>query len=643
MIAFKTSAIMEYSAAVYYQKFFRRKKELQPAHATQRLKRCLTTLDLVIFGTGNMLGAGLYIVTGEVIRTYAGPSAIVSYLIAGTIAFFSALCYAELAALLQVSGSAYYYVYVALGEFPAFLVGWNLILECLIGAACAASSWSAYLNEIMDSKIGNYTVEYLLGGKPWTSDIFLPYPDIVAGIVCLLASMLTAIGPKATLRLNVLFAVVNILVVVAISVIGIEKGTVDNLTLPDGFFAYGMAGVLSGSGFCFYSFSGFDALSIAVEETENPSRSVPIATLVSMSVTILTAVVSCLSLTLLRPYFDIDPAWSYFEAFETLNNVYVAYSLLICVLTGISALVVAHLFTMPRIALSMARHGLLFTFLATISQRTGTPLVTIASFGIIPALLAIFIRFDILIELLSIGIFLAHVAVVCSVIVLRSEKLDLATGQLEETLPLKRTTISYQRGLRIRTHSETDSVTSEPEFLQNLEDDDDDVRGTDLKTIPENGWKYILETTPIQAWLLLYVVFISAAAAIVINLPSKEKYPILFWSMVAVGGVVFLIGMRCFLSVARVKGETNKRKFKVPCMPYLPGIVIALELLLMVNLKAFAWLRLLIWTAIGLVIYICYGISHSTENSKSEARSGYVIFHKDLPDPNCSTVYLQTS
>ncbi|XP_033097910.1 cationic amino acid transporter 4-like [Anneissia japonica] len=598
---------MAFKGMAYYQKFFRR-KGLKPVHATQRLKRCLTTLDLVIFGTGNMLGAGLYIVTGEVIRSYAGPSAILSFVIAGTIAFFSALCYAELAALLQISGSAYYYVYVALGEFPAFLVGWNLILECLIGAACAASSWSAYLNELVDAKIGNYTVEYLLDGEPWDSNILLPYPDIVAGIVSLLASMLTAIGAKATLRCNVVFVIVNILVVVGISVVGFQNGIVDNLTQPDGFFAYGVLGVLSGSGFCFYSFSGFDALSIAVEETENPAKSVPVATIISMSVTTVTAVISCLSLTVLRPYFNVDPAWSFLEAFETLNNSYISYALLICVLTGISALVVAHLFTMPRIALSMARHGLLFSCLATISQRTGTPVVTIGLFGIIPAALSIFIRFDVLIELLSIGIFVAHIAVVCSVIVLRNEKLDLATEQLEETLPLKRTTLSYRGGLRIRTESET-----EADLLKNKEEDDDDVDSNPGYKPVEvvNSWTYMLDTTSINTWLLLFIIFNTAATAILINLPSKVKYPLLFWSMVAVGSIVFVIGLICFLSVSRAKGETNKRNFKVPGMPYLPGIVITLELLLMVNLKALAWLRLFVWSIIG-KNYLIIALSIST-------------------------------
>ena len=257
---------------------FNRKKFIDPKTVTStQLNRCLSIFDLTLIGIGHTLGAGLYVLTGDVARNDAGPGVVISYLIAGASSILSGLCYGEFGARVPKAGSAYVYSYVAIGELCAFVIGWNMILEYVIGASAVARAWSAYFDSIFDDRIKNFTISTF--GEIHAKSL-AEYPDLLAVLVVAVLTTVLLVGIKKTSRFNTLFTGINLFVISFIVCVGAYYAEPKNWT--DNFAPYGASGILKGAATCFFAFAGFDVITTTGEEARNPSRGIPISIIIAL-------------------------------------------------------------------------------------------------------------------------------------------------------------------------------------------------------------------------------------------------------------------------------------------------------------------------------------------------------------------------
>ena len=262
----------------YLVKRFTQKKLVDPKSLSQtELSRCLSIFDLAALGIGSTLGAGIYVLAGEVARSIAGPSIVISFFIAAVASILSGLCYAEFGARVPKAGSAYVYSYVTMGELCAFVIGWNLFLEYVIGASSVARAWSEYFDSILNSRIRNYTLTNI--GEIHASGLSR-YPDFFALLLVLLVTFILGIGVKNSSRFNNVFTGINLLVILFITCVGLYFAKGENWTRD--FAPFGISGIFSGAATCFYAFVGFDVIATTGEEARNPSRAIPIAIVLAL-------------------------------------------------------------------------------------------------------------------------------------------------------------------------------------------------------------------------------------------------------------------------------------------------------------------------------------------------------------------------
>ena len=256
---------------------FTRTKLLTPRDIQEtQLHRCLSTFDLTALGVGSTLGAGVYVVTGQVAKLQAGPAIVLSFTIAAIASILSGLCYAEFGARVPKAGSAYIYSYVTIGELCAFVIGWNLLLEYVVGTSSVARAWSAFFDSLLGDHIHNFIVSNL-------GSINVPglskYPDFLAFLFVAVITVILTTGVKQSSTVNWIFMSLNIFVITFVTVAGLYLARIENW---DNFAPYGFHGVMAGAATCFYSFIGFDVVATSGEEAKTPSKSIPRAIISSL-------------------------------------------------------------------------------------------------------------------------------------------------------------------------------------------------------------------------------------------------------------------------------------------------------------------------------------------------------------------------
>ena len=413
----------------------------EPEH---QLKKSLGALDLVVFGVGVCVGAGIFVLTGQVAATNSGPAIAVSFLIAGVVCALAAICYAELASTVPVAGSAYTFSFATLGELVAWPIGWDLVLEFVIGAAALATSFSGYLGVVLET-LGIAVPTSVASAE----DGFINLP---AGLLVLALTVLLVTGIKLSSRVNQVITAIKVAVVLLVIVVGLFYIDVANWTpfvpptqgtapgeggfldvpLVQSIFGlepsvYGAAGVVAGAAIVFFAFIGFDIVATTAEETRDPQRALPIGILGSLAiVTVLYAAVS-LVVTGVRPYTEIDPvdAAPLATAFTAVGVTWMGNLVAVGACIGLIVVTMILMLGQTRVGFAMARDGLLPRRLAKVHPTFGTPYRFTVITGVVVSLLASFVPLAELAELVNIGTLFAFMLVAAGVIILRRTRPDL--------------------------------------------------------------------------------------------------------------------------------------------------------------------------------------------------------------------------
>ena len=483
---------------------------------TAGLKRVLGKWDLTALGIGALIGAGIFASTGSAIaggadHVGAGPAIVLSFILTATACGFAALCYAEFAAMVPVSGSAYTYAYASLGELVAWIIGWDLIIEYAVGNIAVAISWAGHFRELLshfglaipawlavDLRTASQAAAAVAGGASDPTTVYLasaiqnaphlgPLPivmNVPAVVIVALITIILVYGIRESATTNSLMVLVKVGIVLFFIAVGAFFIKPDNYTVHGGFAPNGLKGITSAAAIIFFAYIGFDAVSTAAEETKNPAKDMPFGIIASLVITTVLYILVAVVMTGMAPWRALDTAEPMLTALQQSGSSsgllsFAQFAIALGAVFAMASVLLVFQLGQPRIFFSMARDGLLPAWAAKVHPRFRTPHITTILTGLFVAVFAAFANIDEVVQLTNIGT--------------------------------------------------------------------------------------------------------------------------LFAFAIVAGGVLVL----------HYKEPNRPRPFRTPWMPWTPLIAIAMCVFLMIQLPGVTWLRFLGWLAIGLVIYLAYGLRHS--------------------------------
>ncbi|KAJ8680210.1 hypothetical protein QAD02_015997 [Eretmocerus hayati] len=554
------------------------------------LARVLGLFDLTALGVGSTLGLGVYVLAGSVAKETAGPAVCISFLIAAIASAFAGMCYAEFSSRVPKAGSAYVYSYVTVGEFIAFVIGWNLILEYVIGTASMARGVSGYIDVLT-----NNTIEKTFrAAMPINVPFLSQYPDFFALTMVILLTIFLSVGVKESSMLNNVFTTINLITISIIIVTGIIKAdpsnwSIDlsdipaNVTHPGtgGFMPFGIKGVMEGAAICFYGFVGFDAVATTGEEAKNPQRNIPLAIVMSLAIIFFAYFSISTVLTMMWPYYDQHAQAPFPYVYDQVGWPSIKWIVNIGAVFALCTSLLGAMFPLPRVLYAMASDGIIFKFLAIVHPRTKTPLLGTIVSGVLTGIMTLLFDLQQLINMMSIGTLLAYTIVAVSVLILRYQKEDTVT--------------------KLSDDNSVPSFTSWTafSFFKNVFNLHNQKQPTELSTsIAKYG-------------VLLFSITVLIIGLILNNYDVTEgQLP----SIILV--VALLLAFLIATAIGRQAVQKVELSFRVPLVPLIPCLSIMINLYLMLQLDYYTWLRFFVWMIAGFCIYFFYGVGHSVQGER---------------------------
>lgn len=401
------------------------------------LKRTLSRWNLISLGIGAIIGAGIFVLTGQAAASYAGPAVVLSFVVAGIACAFAGLCYAEFASMIPIAGSAYTYAYATLGEFIAWIIGWDLILEYLFGASTVAVGWSGYIVSffkdfgiIIPASISNAPFYYNAATGDWsTTGAFINFPAVF--IVAVVTTLLV-VGIKESANFNNIIVLIKVIVILLFIGFGMNYVSYDNLTpfipMNTGEFGhYGWSGIFRAAGVIFFAYIGFDAVSTAAQESKNPQKDMPWAILGSLMICTVIYILVGLVMTGIVSYTKLSDPAPVAVAVNAAGDgmAWLRLPIKIGAIAGLSSVILVMLMGQPRIFFSMSRDGLLPQSFGKVHPKFKTPYITTIITGGIAMIVSGLFPIGILGELVSIGTLLAFVLVCAGILVLRYKRPEI--------------------------------------------------------------------------------------------------------------------------------------------------------------------------------------------------------------------------
>ncbi|WP_026462804.1 amino acid permease [Adhaeribacter aquaticus] len=402
------------------------------------LKRTLSATNLVLLGIGAIIGAGIFVLTGTAAANAAGPAIVISFVIAGLACLFAGLCYAEFASMIPIAGSAYTYGYATLGEFVAWIIGWDLILEYLFAASTVAVGWSGNFVSLLKS--AGIEIPAAIASAPFAYDganftATGTYINLPAMGLILVITGLLIVGISESVKFNNFIVFLKVSIVLLVIAFGFKYVNVENWKpfipeieiLPNGGTRYGWAGIVTGAAVVFFSYIGFDAVSTAAQEAKNPQRDMPIGMLGSLGVCTILYIAMSLVLTGLTSYKNLNVPDPVLVALSAAGPglKWLFFLTGIGAVAGLASVVLVMLMGQPRIFYAMSRDGLLPEFFGKVHPKFRTPYVSTIITGVLASAIAGLFPIGLLGELVSIGTLLAFVIVSGGIIVLRKTNPNL--------------------------------------------------------------------------------------------------------------------------------------------------------------------------------------------------------------------------
>lgn len=406
----------------------------EPDH---QLHKRLGAAELTVFGVGVVIGTGIFVLTGKAAGVQAGPAIALSFVFAGIACALAALCYAEFASTVPVAGSAYTFSYASLGEFVAWIIGWDLVLELALGASTVAVGWSSYFADVMKSA-GVAIPGWAYGGG---------HNIVAAGIVLILIGVI-CLGIKISSQVNMVIVAIKVGIVLFVIIAGffyIKASNYSPFIPPTGSAgaggaqstpsllqdlgvspgSFGITGIFTGAALVFFAFIGFDVVATAAEECKKPQRDMPIGILASLGICTVLYVAVSLVVTGMVKFTDIKVDAPLAEAFRSVGKPGFATVISVGALLGLTTVMLILLLGQSRVFFAMSRDRLLPPGFAAVSRRFGTPVRTSIATGLVVAVLSAFVPLSELAELVNIGTLFAFILVAAGVLVLRRTRPDL--------------------------------------------------------------------------------------------------------------------------------------------------------------------------------------------------------------------------
>ncbi|XP_065204744.1 cationic amino acid transporter 3-like isoform X2 [Planococcus citri] len=570
----------------------RRKTNAFEGETEEKLARVLGLLDLSFLGIGSTLGLGVYVLAGEV-ALEAGPAVTISFLIAAIASAFAGLCFAELASRVPKAGSAYVYCYVTIGEFAAFAIGWNLILEYTIGTAAVAKA----LSKAVDYYANNFINSTLTSILPMNMPFMAPYVDLFAFGLVSTPTALLAFGAKESSVVNNILTLVNILTVLIVIIAGIFKANasywaISKKDIPavirgkqveggsGGFLPFGWNGVLKGAARCFFGYVGFDVIATTGEEAKNPKRNVPLALIISLVVIFMAYFGIATVITMLIPYYAQDKDKSLIIAFEDKLPV-IAVIVGIGAMSALSASLLGAIFPLPRILYSMANDGLLFSSFTNVNKFTRTPLIATVVSGVLSGIFAAVFNLDALTELMSLGTLLAYSIVALCILIIRYKEVENKVHGSPNSSPRNRNSESNHFWSAVKALSNRNPTARSEKMTQ---------------------------------WLLFFsMIFITMLCFILVNGNTIFEHESALFHGLIIG--LSILCILCFIIICWQPQNNAFASFKVPLVPLVPICSIFMNIYLMMTFQGMTWVLFIIWLIVGFAIYFFYSLNHSVEGN----------------------------